>query len=47
MKGRTAWLCAVLAGHTDLRALSTCSKNVFWDRRLRDAIGHARRVAEP
>lgn len=43
--GRTAWLCAELAGHTELSAwvLSTRSKTAFWDGRLRDAISHARR----
>ncbi|QOV40991.1 XRE family transcriptional regulator [Streptomyces ferrugineus] len=46
-QGRTAWLCAELAGHNELRAwvLSTRSKVAFWDGRLRDAIGHARRGA--
>ncbi|MDX3455565.1 XRE family transcriptional regulator [Streptomyces sp. ME02-8801-2C] len=44
-QGRTAWLCAELAGHNDLRAwvLSTRSKVAFWDGRLRDAITYARR----
>lgn len=44
-QGRTAWLCAELAGHDDLRAwvLSTRSKIAFWDGRLRDAVNHARR----
>ncbi|WP_371671879.1 helix-turn-helix transcriptional regulator [Streptomyces sp. NBC_00289] len=44
-QGRTAWLCAELAGHNDLRAwvLSTRSKVAFWDGRLRDAINFARR----
>ncbi|MEV4438538.1 XRE family transcriptional regulator [Streptomyces sp. NPDC049577] len=43
--GRTAWLCAELAGHRELSAwvLSTRSKIAFWDGRLRDAITHARR----
>ncbi|MET8677358.1 helix-turn-helix transcriptional regulator [Streptomyces sp. NPDC004647] len=46
-QGRTAWLCAELAGHVELRAwvLSTRSKVAFWDGRLRDAINHARRGA--
>ncbi|MFC9640741.1 helix-turn-helix transcriptional regulator [Streptomyces mirabilis] len=46
-QGRTAWLCAELAGHNDLRAwvLSTRSKVAFWDRRLRDALNFARRGA--
>ncbi|MFD7134360.1 XRE family transcriptional regulator [Streptomyces sp. NPDC059894] len=46
-QGRTAWLCAELAGHDDLRAwvLSTRSKVAFWDNRLRDAITYARRGA--
>ncbi|MEU4574597.1 helix-turn-helix transcriptional regulator [Nonomuraea sp. NPDC023979] len=46
-QGRTAWLCAELAGHDDLRAwvLSTRSKIAFWDGRLRDAINLARRGA--
>ncbi|MEU9918837.1 XRE family transcriptional regulator [Streptomyces sp. NPDC051001] len=44
-QGRTAWLCAELAGHDDLRAwvLSTRSKVAFWDRRFREAINFARR----
>jgi tetratricopeptide (TPR) repeat protein len=44
-QGRTAWLCAELSGHNDLRAwvLSTRSKIAFWDGRLRDAINYARR----
>ncbi|KPI22955.1 hypothetical protein OV320_1003 [Actinobacteria bacterium OV320] len=44
-QGRTAWLCAELAGHNELRAwvLSTRSKVAFWDGRLRDAINFARR----
>ncbi|MFF4547237.1 XRE family transcriptional regulator [Streptomyces sp. NPDC001406] len=44
-QGRTAWLCAELAGHNTLRAwvLSTRSKICFWDGRLRDAIAYARR----
>jgi hypothetical protein len=44
-QGRTAWLCAELSGHDDLRAwaLSTRSKVAFWDGRLRDAVNHARR----
>ncbi|MGW1198388.1 helix-turn-helix domain-containing protein [Streptomyces sp. NPDC002536] len=43
--GRTAWLCAELAGHAELSAwvLSTRSKIAFWDGRLRDAIGYAQR----
>ncbi|MGW0656529.1 XRE family transcriptional regulator, partial [Streptomyces umbrinus] len=46
-QGRTAWLCAELAGHNDLRAwvLSTRSKVAFWDGRLRDAVNYARRGA--
>ncbi|MFE1841680.1 helix-turn-helix transcriptional regulator [Streptomyces sviceus] len=46
-QGRTAWLCAELAGHNNLRAwvLSTRSKVAFWDGRLRDAINFARRGA--
>jgi hypothetical protein len=46
-QGRTAWLCAELAGHDGLRAwvLSTRSKIAFWDGRYRDAITHARRGA--
>lgn len=46
-QGRTAWLCAELAGHNDLRAwvLSTRSKVAFWDGRLREAITFARRGA--
>lgn len=46
-QGRTAWLCAEMAGHADLRAwvASTRSKVAFWDGRLRDAINHARRGA--
>ncbi|MFK0111621.1 helix-turn-helix transcriptional regulator [Streptomyces sp. NPDC091217] len=46
-QGRTAWLCAELAGHNDLRAwvLSTRSKVAFWDGRLRDAVNFARRGA--
>jgi tetratricopeptide (TPR) repeat protein len=46
-QGRTAWLCAELAGHNDLRAwvLSTRSKIAFWDGRLREAIAYARRGA--
>lgn len=46
-QGRTAWLCAELSGHNDLRAwvLSTRSKIAFWDGRLRDAINYARRGA--
>lgn len=46
-QGRTAWLCAELSGHNDLRAwaLSTRSKVAFWDGRLRDAITFARRGA--
>ncbi|MFD8915005.1 XRE family transcriptional regulator [Streptomyces sp. NPDC059575] len=44
-QGRTAWLCAELAGQNDLRAwvLSTRSKVAFWDGRHRDAIAFARR----
>lgn len=47
-QARTAWLCAELSGHNDLRAwvLSTRSKIAFWDGRLREAIGHARRGAD-
>ncbi|MEV5431741.1 IS1380 family transposase [Streptomyces sp. NPDC052701] len=46
-QGRTAWLCAELAGHNDLRAwvLSTRSKVAFWDGRLREAVNFARRGA--
>ncbi|MER5322257.1 helix-turn-helix transcriptional regulator [Streptosporangium roseum] len=46
-QGRTAWLCAELAGHNELRAwvLSTRSKIALWDGRLREAINHARRGA--
>ncbi|MEV6379043.1 XRE family transcriptional regulator [Streptomyces sp. NPDC051773] len=46
-QGRTAWLCAELAGHNDLRAwvLSTRSKVAFWDGRNREAINFARRGA--
>ncbi|MFM9493694.1 XRE family transcriptional regulator [Streptomyces galilaeus] len=46
-QGRTAWLCAELAGHNDLRAwvLSTRSKVAFWDGRLREAINFARHGA--
>lgn len=46
-QGRTAWLCAELAGHNDLRpwAHSTRSKVAFWVRRLRDAINYARHGA--
>ncbi|WP_269853072.1 XRE family transcriptional regulator [Streptomyces sp. RPT161] len=46
-QGRTAWLCADLAGHNDLRAwaLSTRSKIPFWDGRLKDAVTHARHGA--
>lgn len=46
-QGRTAWLCAELAGHDQLRAwtLSTRSKIALWDGRLRDAVNHARRGA--
>lgn len=45
--GRTAWLCAQLAGRIDLQAwvLSTRSKIAFWDSRLRDAITYARQGA--
>ncbi|MFI9598097.1 hypothetical protein [Nonomuraea sp. NPDC052265] len=44
-QGRTAWLCAELSGHSDLRAwvLSTRSKIAFWDGRLREAVNLARR----
>ncbi len=47
-QGRTAWLCAELSGHNDLRAwvMSTRSKIAFWDGRLREAIGYARRGAD-
>ncbi|MFJ8646335.1 helix-turn-helix transcriptional regulator [Streptomyces sp. NPDC093546] len=47
-QARTAWLCAEMAGHTELRAwvASTRSKIAFWDGRLRDAINHARRGAD-
>ncbi|WP_405966018.1 XRE family transcriptional regulator (plasmid) [Streptomyces sp. NBC_00723] len=43
-QGRTAWLCAELAGHNELRAwvLSTRSKVAFWDGRHREAINFAR-----
>lgn len=46
-QARTAWLCAEMAGHVELRAwvASTRSKIAFWDGRLRDAISHARRGA--
>ncbi|MFI9343310.1 XRE family transcriptional regulator [Streptomyces sp. NPDC052773] len=46
-QGRTAWLCAELAGHDELRAwvLSTRSKIAFWDGRLREAIARARHGA--
>ncbi|WP_234337150.1 helix-turn-helix transcriptional regulator [Streptomyces xylophagus] len=46
-QGRTAWLCAELARHNNLRAwvLSTRSKVAFWDGRLREAINFARRGA--
>jgi tetratricopeptide (TPR) repeat protein len=46
-QGRTAWLCAELTGHNDLRAwvLSTRSKISFWDGRLREAVAYARRGA--
>ncbi|MGV4923684.1 helix-turn-helix domain-containing protein [Streptomyces sp. BHT-5-2] len=46
-QGRTAWLCASLADHTELRAwtLSTRSKIAFWDGRFRDAIAFAREGA--
>jgi tetratricopeptide (TPR) repeat protein len=46
-QGRTAWLCAELAGHNELRAwvLSTRSKVAFWDGRLREAINFARHGA--
>ncbi|MFG1755364.1 hypothetical protein [Streptosporangium sandarakinum] len=44
-QGRTAWLCAELAGNNELRAwvLSTRSKVAMWDGRLREAINYARR----
>ncbi|WP_245608149.1 helix-turn-helix transcriptional regulator [Streptomyces hokutonensis] len=44
-QGRTAWLCAELSGHNDLRAwvLSTRSKVAFWDGRRREAVNFARR----
>ncbi|WP_241740935.1 helix-turn-helix transcriptional regulator [Streptomyces sp. L2] len=46
-QGRTAWLCAELSQHNDVRAwvLSTRSKVAFWDGKLRDAIGFALRGA--
>lgn len=46
-QGRTAWLCAELAGHNNLRAwvLSTRSKVAFWDGRLRAAVNYARQGA--
>ncbi|MFJ2906201.1 XRE family transcriptional regulator [Streptomyces sp. NPDC091279] len=46
-QGRTAWLCAELADHNDLRAwvLSTRSKVAFWDGRVRDAVSYARHGA--
>ncbi|MDX2916156.1 helix-turn-helix domain-containing protein [Streptomyces griseiscabiei] len=46
-QGRTAWLCAELAGHNELRAwvLSTRSKVAFWDGRLREAIKFAQHGA--
>ncbi|MEU9190291.1 helix-turn-helix transcriptional regulator [Streptomyces sp. NPDC048484] len=46
-QGRTAWLCAELARHNNLRAwvLSTRSKVAFWDGRLREAINFARHGA--
>lgn len=46
-QGRTAWLCAELAGHNALRAwvLSTRSKVAFWDGRVRDAVAYARHGA--
>ncbi|MFE9568398.1 helix-turn-helix transcriptional regulator [Streptomyces sp. NPDC006692] len=46
-QGRTAWLCAEMAGHGELRAwvASTRSKVAFWDGRLREAVQHARRGA--
>ncbi|MFF3399700.1 helix-turn-helix domain-containing protein [Streptomyces sp. NPDC002659] len=46
-QGRTAWLCAEMAGHAELHAwvASTRSRVAFWDGRLRDAINHARRGA--
>lgn len=46
-QGRTAWLCAELAGRNELRAwvLSTRSKIAFWDGRLKEAITRARQGA--
>ncbi|MEV8393646.1 MULTISPECIES: helix-turn-helix transcriptional regulator [unclassified Streptomyces] len=46
-QGRTAWLCAEMAGHSELSAwvASTRSKIAFWDGRLRDAVNYARRGA--
>ncbi|MFD5031974.1 XRE family transcriptional regulator [Streptomyces sp. NPDC058405] len=46
-QGRTAWLCAEMAGHAELCAwvASTRSKVAFWDGRLRDAVNYARRGA--
>ncbi|WEH40816.1 helix-turn-helix transcriptional regulator [Streptomyces sp. AM 2-1-1] len=46
--GRTAMLCAELAGDHDLHAwvCSTRSKIALWDGRLRDAVLHARRGGE-
>ncbi|MFG2386375.1 XRE family transcriptional regulator [Streptomyces avermitilis] len=46
-QGRTAWLCAELAGRNELRAwvLSTRSKVAFWDGRHREAINFARHGA--
>ncbi|MCC5035100.1 XRE family transcriptional regulator [Streptomyces sp. WAC 00631] len=46
-QGRTAWLCAELAGHNDLRAwvLSTRSKIAFWGGRMKESITYARRGA--
>jgi tetratricopeptide (TPR) repeat protein len=46
-QGLTAWLCAELCGDAKLRGwvLAVRSKTAFWDRRLKDAITHARRGA--
>ncbi|WP_281912359.1 helix-turn-helix domain-containing protein [Streptomyces olivaceus] len=46
-QGLTAWLCAELAGRDALRAwvLSVRSKTAFWNRRLKEAVQHARRGA--
>ncbi|MEV7381893.1 XRE family transcriptional regulator [Streptomyces lydicus] len=45
---RTSWLCAELVDDNELRAwiMSTRSKIAFWDGRMKDAIGFARRGAE-